>query len=86
MDGKKCLACGQGNSPSPTHNRNRDRYCYQHQQVYDILVSEYKAILNAYSNDVTSWKEFLLKKLDGNEPTDVIKVLDAELKKLDSQT
>ena len=81
MDGQKCLACGQGISSSPTPNRNR--YCYQHQQVYDSLVSEYKAILNAYSNDTTSWKEFLLKKLDGNEPTTVIKVLNAELKQLD---
>ena len=50
-------------------------------------MSEYKAILNAYSNDKTSWKEFLLKKLDGNEqPTEVIKVLDAELKQLDGHT
>jgi hypothetical protein len=85
MDGQKCSACGQGIASSPIDNRNR--YCYQHQQVHDSLVSEYKAILNAYSNDTTSWKEFLLKKLDGKEqPTEVIKVLDAELKQLDGHT
>lgn len=84
MDEQKCSACRRGISSSPTDNRSR--YCYQHQQVYDSLVSEYKAVLNAYSNDTKSWKEFLLIKLDGNEPTDVIKVLNAELKQLDGHT
>ena len=85
MDGQKCLACGQGISSSPTPNRNR--YCYQHQQVYDSLVSEYKAILNAYSNDTTSWKEFLLKNwMETSNQLTLIKVLDAELKQLDDHT
>ncbi len=79
MNRQKCSACGQRFPSLPTDNRSR--YCYQH-QVYDSLVSEYKTVLNAYSTN-TYWEEFLIIKLNGNEPTDVNKILDAELKQPD---
>jgi hypothetical protein len=74
MDSRKCSACGQDISPSLA-----GKYCYRHQQVYDSLLAEYKALSEV--QDALLWKDFLLRKLDENgQPDDVKQVIDVELK------
>ena len=58
MDNIKCLDCGQEISSSLSDS---SVYCYKHKQVYDSFIAEYKALLNAYGNNTSTWKEFLLK-------------------------
>ena len=48
---EKCAACGLEISPSLT-----GKYCYNHQQIFDSLVAEHKAFLDA--NNAISWKGF----------------------------
>ena len=77
MDNTKCLACGQEISSSLS---NSSVYCYKHKQVYDSFIAEYKALLNAYGNSASTWKQFLLKKLSENKIYDVQQIINAELK------
>ena len=77
MGNTKCLACGQEISSSLSDS---SMYCYKHKQVYDSFIAEYKALLNAYGNNASTWKEFLLKKLSENKIYDVQQIINAELK------
>jgi len=78
MDNAKYLACGQEISSSLSDS---SVYCYKHTQVYESLIAEYKAMLNAYGNNNTSpWKEFLLKKLSENKTDEIEQIINAELK------
>jgi len=74
----KCLACSEKIQSLPAGNT----YCYLHQQIFDSLIAEYKAVFDVYGS--TSWQDFLLKKLAETEVSglDVNKVIDAELKKI----
>jgi hypothetical protein len=54
-DTRKCISCRQEVSSFLTHT-------HKHKQVYDSLIAEYRALFNAYSNNI-SWKEFLVKKI-----------------------
>jgi hypothetical protein len=71
MDNTKCLACGQEISSSLSDS---SVYCY------DSFIAEYKALLNAYGNNTSTWKEFLLKKLSENKINDIQQIINAELK------
>ena len=77
MGNTRCVACGQEIS-SPLSDSSM--YCYKHKQVYDSLIAEYKALLNAYGNNASTWKEFLLKKLSENKIYEVQQIINAELK------
>jgi hypothetical protein len=78
MENTKCLACGQEISSSLSDS---SIYCYKHKQVYDSFIAEYKALINAYGNNASTWKEFLLKKLGENKIyDDVQQIINAELK------
>ena len=72
---RRCTACGLEISPSLT-----GKYCYYHQQIFDSLVAEHKAFLDA--NNAISWKDFLSKKLNDRMGNEVEKVINRELNSL----
>ena len=74
MASRKCAACGEEISSSLT-----GKYCYRHQQVYDSLMAESKAI--SESQNAISWKDVLVRKLNenGQLDNDVKLVINSEL-------
>jgi hypothetical protein len=72
---RRCIACGLEISTSLTGN-----YCYNHQQIFDSLVREHKAFLDA--NNAISWKDFLSKKLNDRLGNEIEKVINTELNSL----
>jgi hypothetical protein len=75
MNTRRCAACGLEISPSLT-----DKYCYNHQQIFDSLVTEHKAFLDA--NNTISWKDFLSMKLNDRMGNEIEKVINTELNSL----
>ena len=72
---RRCASYGLEISPSLT-----GKYCYNHQQIFDSLVAEHKAFLDA--NNAISWKDFLSKKLNDRMGNEVEKVINRELNSL----